>query len=499
MAEDRNSYRSITKSIGIFGGTKVFQIIVGIIKNKIVAVLLGPAGMGIQGLMHSTTNLVSAFSGLGLHTSAVRDVAKATASGDSNRINTTVSILRKLVLFTGIIGTLMVFFFAPLLSQWSFGNDEYTSAFRIISVCLLFDQAVVGQTVLMQGTFHYRYMAMASLWGSVASLIVCIPIYYLWGFKGIVPVIIANSLINLLLSTCYANKVPYQKQKLTLKQVLTGGKVMITLGLAVALAGVVNTGQTYLVRNYISSIGSLEAVGLYTAGSAFVTQYINVIFQAMGSDYSPRLAAASDDNNMFIEVMNKQAVLLVTLVAPLAIIFIVFVKQLIIILYSSKFLPIIGMIEWMMAGMLFRALSWSISYSFTARGESKIFFINELISVALSLLFTVLGYKYLGFTGIGIGFCLEYVFFTLQCYIIAHKLFGFHFSADVRKKCFPMIALFLTCVFVLFFIKLPWLKFVIGILFTILISIISYRWLDEMIGIKSVLSGLKGRLRKNKY
>lgn len=498
MAEDRNSYRSITKSIGIFGGTKVFQILVGIIKNKIVAVLLGPAGMGIQGLLTSTTSLVSALSGLGLHTSAVRDVAKASASGSSNRINTTVSILRKLVLFTGVFGTLIVFFCAPLLSQWSFGNDEYISAFRIISICMLFDQAVVGQTVLMQGTFHYRYMAMASLWGSVASLIVCVPIYYLWGFKGIVPVIIANSLINLLLSTYYANKVPYQKQKLTLKQIWAGGKVMITLGLAVALAGVVNTGQTYLVRNYLSSIGSLETVGLYAAGSALVTQYINVIFQAMGSDYSPRLSAASEDNNLFVEVMNRQAVLLITLVAPLAMIFIVFVKQLIIILYSSKFLPIIGMIEWMMAGMLFRALSWAISYSFTARGESKIFFINELISVTLSLSFTILGYKYLGFTGIGVGFCLEYLFYIFQCYIIAHKLFGYHFSNDVRRKCFPMIALFLICFMILKIIALPWLKFVVGILFTILIASISYHWLDEMIDMKSAFSSIAGKMKNKK-
>lgn len=136
MAEDRNSYRNITKSIGIFGGTTIFQILVGLIKNKIVAVLLGPLGMGIQGMLISTTSLISSFTGLGLHTSSVRDVAMAYSSKDQDRVDTTVTILRRLVIATGLLGTLSVFVFARTLSIWSFGNEDYTIAFRLTSIVL---------------------------------------------------------------------------------------------------------------------------------------------------------------------------------------------------------------------------------------------------------------------------------------------------------------------------------------------------------------------------
>ena len=61
---NRNSYGSILKSIGLFGGVKLFQILVGIIRNKFVAVLLGPVGMGICGMITSTTNLVNSFTSL---------------------------------------------------------------------------------------------------------------------------------------------------------------------------------------------------------------------------------------------------------------------------------------------------------------------------------------------------------------------------------------------------------------------------------------------------
>lgn len=498
MGEDRNSYKSITKSIGIFGGTKIFQIIIGIVKNKIVAVLLGPIGMGIQGMLTTTTTMVTSLTNLGLSTSAVRDVAKASVSRDKDVLNRTVTILRKLVLLTGLLGTLLVFFFAPLLSQWSFGNDDYTTAFRIISVCLLFDQIVVGQVVLMQGTFHYRYMAMASLWGSIVSLVVCVPLYYFFGFDGIVPVIIANSAANLLISSYYSHKVPYQRQKLTWEQVWSGGKAMIALGLAVAMAGAVNTGQIYLVRSYITKFGSLEAVGLYTAGANFVIQYVNVLFQSMGSDYQPRLAAVSDDNKTFIEVINRQAVMLVTFMAPIAMIFTLFARELILILYSSKFLPIIGMIEWMMAGMLFRAISWSMSYAFAAKGESRAFFVNELIASAYSLVFTILGFKLYSYTGIGIGFFLIYICYTVQCYVISRVRYGFRFNKEVFKKCFPLTGLTFAFILLLKLITVPWMKFVVGIVFSIIICIISYRWLDEMIDVKETLLALKNKILPSK-
>lgn len=494
MEEDRNSYRSITKSIGLFGGTKVFQILVNLIKNKVVAVLLGPLGMGIQGMIQSTIQMVSSLTGFGLHTSAVRDVAQAHSSGDVNRIDTTVTILRKLVLLTGLLGTIIVFVFSKQFSILAFHNEEWSLEFKIVSIVLFFDQLVIGQNVLLQGTFHYKYLAASSLISSIAGLIVSIPVYYFFHTEGIVPAMILTSLFHLIVTSYYANRIKYTKIHLDKQQLWNGGKAMIILGIAIAMAGVVNTGKTYLVRTFLSTIGSLEVVGLYTAGIGIANQYIDVVLQAMGSDYSPRLAAIADNQPKFIETINRQALLLITLVAPLIIIFVVFAKYLVLLLFSSKFLPIIGMIEWIMFGMLFRTLSWSISYSFVARGEARAFFANELIAGFYSIPLTVLGYKYYSFEGVGIAFCLTYLLYTIQVYIISKRLFSFKFSRDVKKICFPIIALCLCLVIILKLIHVEWLKLSIGFGFIVIIAVISYYLLNNMIDIKSLISSVKSRI-----
>jgi len=234
MAEDKNSYNSIFKAIGLFGGVKVFQILASIIKNKFVAILLGPDGMGIIGMITSTTSLINSFTGFGLSTSTVRDISVAHSSGDQRRIGRMVSILRKLVWATGILGMIVTFFLANQLSIWSFGNDDYRTAFRIVSIILLMDQLCIGQTALMQGTFHYKYMAYASLLGSIIGLFLSVPLYYKWGAQAIVPVIIITSLTSLVLSYFYARKISFPKEKITVRDIFIDGKTMIVLGTVLA-------------------------------------------------------------------------------------------------------------------------------------------------------------------------------------------------------------------------------------------------------------------------
>lgn len=488
MKTDRNSYSSITKAIGLFGGVKLFQILVSLIKNKLVAILLGPTGMGINGMIMSTTALISSLTNFGLQVSAVRDVSKAYTSKDEDAINQTVSVLRRIVLFTGLMGTILTFVFASWLSQWAFGDESYTNSFRLVSVVLFLDQVCIGQTVLLQGTFNYKYMAKASFWGSILGLFISIPIYYIWHFDGIVPVIILTSLANLLLSTYYSRKIPYQKQPLSVKETFKKGRVMLLLGLALATTGIMDNGKIYLLRLVIAHFGNLADVGLYTAGVAVANQYIGMVLMSIAADYSPRLAAVSDDNATFIDAINKQMKLLVTLVTPLIVFFILFIKPITILLYSNKFIPITGMLEWMMLGMTFRSVAWCITFGYAAKGDAKLLFYNELLSSVYSTIFAILGYLFYGFEGMGIGFCLMYILYTVQHLYVGFKKYNYSVSKDVLKAIVPQIIL--TCIF--FFLMRVFgysmLRYSIGLIGLVVICIVSLKCLNQMLNIKHLFS-----------
>lgn len=92
--ENKSSYRSIFKATSLFGGVQVYQILIQIIKSKFVAVLLGPAGVGIMGLYQSGLQLIQQISSMGLAASAVRDVSEANGTNDIQKIAKTIRALQ---------------------------------------------------------------------------------------------------------------------------------------------------------------------------------------------------------------------------------------------------------------------------------------------------------------------------------------------------------------------------------------------------------------------
>ena len=61
-----NSYSHVLKYTSIFGGVQGINIIMSLVRNKIVAHLLGPAGMGLVSLFNTSVNFISQATNLGI-------------------------------------------------------------------------------------------------------------------------------------------------------------------------------------------------------------------------------------------------------------------------------------------------------------------------------------------------------------------------------------------------------------------------------------------------
>ena len=84
-----NSYSRIIKLSGFFSVIQFLNIAIALIRNKLVAVLLGPNGVGLMSLFTSTSNMLCNFTQMGLHISGVREVSqyKNDAAEQQRRIN----------------------------------------------------------------------------------------------------------------------------------------------------------------------------------------------------------------------------------------------------------------------------------------------------------------------------------------------------------------------------------------------------------------------------
>lgn len=485
--KESDSYRKIMKGTSIFGGVQVFNIIISIIRSKVIAVLLGPAGMGIVGLLTSATTLIASLTNFGLGISAVKDIAAANESGNDLRIAKVVVVMQRLVWLTGILGALVTFILASWLSKISFGNTDYTIAFMWLSTTLLFTQLSSGQFVLLQGLRKLKYLATANMIGSAAGLLVSVPLYYYFQIDGIVPAIVITAFLTLVVNGYYANKVKLQKVKVSLAETKVIGKDMLVMGFMLSLTGIMVVGESYIIRIFINNFGGIDEVGLYNAGVAIITSYVGLVFNAMGTDYYPRLAGVAHDDNKAILLINQQAEIAILILAPILTVFLIFIDWVVILLYSSQFVAVSAMIYWAALGMFFKAISWSIAFILIAKGASKLFFWNELVGVSTLMGLNMLGYYYWGLTGLGISFLLSYIIYLIQVYLIVRSKYGFTFNPAILKIFMFQFLLALGCFIVTKFIVAPW-SYGLGLLLIVISAWYSIKELDKRLQIKELLN-----------
>jgi len=487
MSEQQTSYRQIMKATSLFGGVQVFGILISIIRSKVVAVLLGTAGMGVMGLFQTTITLIQSVTGLGLSSSAVRDISEANGTGEAHRVAKVVKILRRWVWATGMLGAITTLSLASLLSKWTFGNEAYTWAFVWLSVILLLNAISNGQNVLLQGMRRLKDMAKSTLYGSLLGLFTSLPLYYFFGLKGIVPSLIVTATSALGLSYYFARQIKVEKVEQTYTESYKAGLGMAKLGFVMMLSGFMVTLVSYIVNLFISHKGGVAEVGLYRAGWTITNQYTGLIFTAMGTDYFPRLAAINTDNNKLRKAINQQAEIAVLLLGPMMVALIGFVPFLVHLLYTAQFMPIAGMIKWNMLGMLFKAAAWSMGFSIIAKGDNKLLIYTEIIGNTIVLLFNLVGYTLWGLNGIGISFAASYLVYFILIFVLVKRKYNIFYHADFWKL-FTLLFLFVLAAFIISLLHSAILVYTMVTGLFIVAGIYSLKEMNKRVELKTLLN-----------
>ena len=430
-SEKDSSYSHILKYTALFGGVQGLNILVGIVRNKLVAMILGPEGMGLVSLFNSTTKLVSDSTNFGISMSAVKNISLAYDKGDTALMAHEIRLIRSWSLVTAVLGMMVCILLSPLLDKWTFNWGNHTLHFILLSPVVALGAITGGEAAILKGLRRLRSLAVVSLYNVVLALIITIPIYYVMGESGIVPSLVIIALLQCLLTIAYSWRL-YPPRILLSASVLRSGGSMIRLGVAFVLAGVLGSGGDFVIRSYLNNTGDLSTVGLFNAGYMMTMTCAGMVFSAMETDYFPRLSGILRLGTRLNETVNHQMEVSLLLVAPILVFFIMGLPILLPLLYSGKFLSVMGMMKATVIAMYFRALSLPMEYIALSRSDSRTYLVLELIYDVMAALFIILFYNRYGLTGTGYGLLLAVManFFIVLVY--TRFKYGFVLSAAVR-------------------------------------------------------------------
>lgn len=138
------TYDHIVKYTGFLGGIQVLTILVSVVRNKLAAVLLSTAGVGLSALYQSVIGFLHNTSNLGISFSSIKEIAEYYGENHPEKVLLQVEVVRTWSVWTGLAGMLLCLLFSPAISYWAFGDTSHILPLCLLSPVMGFMAVTVG-------------------------------------------------------------------------------------------------------------------------------------------------------------------------------------------------------------------------------------------------------------------------------------------------------------------------------------------------------------------
>ncbi len=424
------SYREIVRSSAIVATASIVTIMAGMVRVKVFALLLGPAGVGAFGVYSAFIDVAASACGLGISASGVRQIADAEGSGDRSRLVRTVALVRQMSLLLGILAVIGFLIAAEPLARLSFGDGAQVGAVALLGFAVMFRILGAGEGGLLQGHRRIGELAKATVAAALVGTVAAILLVLMLGQRGVLPALLVAAAAGAAANFFYSRKLLPEAWRSNAWRARSDVADLVTLGFAFMLSGVLALGAAYLVRVIVLQHSGLEAAGLYQAAWTLGGLYVGILLQAMGTDFYPRVTAVHRDHAAASNLINEQMRMSMLLGGPGIAATITFAPLAMIIFYSAEFVAAAEVLRWICAGMALRIVAWPMGYILLAHGMRKTFIMTDALAFVVQIALAQWLVPTIGLVGAGIAFFGVYLVHTPLVYAIARGACGVRLSVS---------------------------------------------------------------------
>lgn len=432
----------VLKAMGIFGGVQVLNILCSLIRNKLVAMWIGPAGVGLFGIFNQALEMLNTATNLGVRNSSVRDISQAVEKRDSSLISRIVTVVRRWSLWLGLGGALITMAIAPLLSRLTFGDFNHIWHYVALSAAVLFMALTNGEYAVLQGLSKLKKLARVTVSGTLGGLLISIPMFYFLREDSVLPSIIVYALC-VMAAALFTKDKEFPKAKVTSRETVSMGADFIKLGVFMTLGSFVAMLASYIFVSWLNITSGKETVGFYQAGYTLVDKYAGLVFVALGYEYYPRLARVAGSSMRLRVFVSNQINLSFMVLTPCLLAFILLRSHLVWLLYSKEFLVILTYISWGVVGTVLRATSWCLSFVMLAKGDGKIFLITESLDAVIGLTLNIVCFSLWGVDGLGFAYIAWFACYTIIVGVVYFRVYHLTISIKCLRN---LAATLLVCI-----------------------------------------------------
>lgn len=409
---------------------------------KAAAVLLGPVGVGLIGLLTNLSSVATAVSGMGVSNVGVRQIAEAVGENDDQAIKRARGALFWLTIVLALLGSLTFWSLREILADKVLGDPALSRDVGWLALAIGFSVASASQIALLNGMRRISDLSRVKIYSALLCTFIGVLVLATWGESAVLVFILVSPIASFFLGHWYVSRLSSMStQSLRFLELLPHFRMLIKLGAAFMLSGFVMLLGQMLVRTMIQNRLGLEAVGFFQAAWSISMTYIGFVLAAMGMDYYPRLTAVINDHGQVNRMVNEQVEISFLLAGPVILGMMALAPWAITILYSTEFHPAVDVLRWQILGDILKIACWPLAFIILAAGDGKKYFWSESLGISVLVALTFVFTQTFGLLGAGFAFLGMYLFVLPMQRLLAGARTGFTWQADVL---WLMAALFAT-------------------------------------------------------
>ena len=429
--------RGLGRALAAFMGSSILGSITQVIKGKISALILGPAGVGVVNQLTQCFNMFLTLSSLGVPNGVSRNVAVHVRDADEVALQAQFSssfiFLAGVSLATSGIGILL----SPLISGLLF-DDGGQRANLVVLVLLGVPIAVAGLVYrsLLNGVQSVKQLTFARISADVISVGAFAALVVPFGVPGAALGLVSLHLLYLL----FISRGAWSAIKeLSLPRFGAFRWQAVRMNMGFGVHGLVIAATTIftslLVSRWIITDLGLAESGIFGVALKVTSVYLGGLYAAANGYYFASIARAQTQDQLAAEIDN--AIALYMVIVPPIIVGLMAGGDLIIrILFSAEFLPVAAILLVMLPGDALRLVAEIIGQAVLAR---KHFVLSAAIMLAWAACYVLLVGVFMaryGLLGVALAYLTSHAGLMLAMLVAGRAVLGYL----PRKSSFFFVA-----------------------------------------------------------
>lgn len=418
----------------------MINILIGLLRMKMVAVLIGPAGVGLIGLYSNLIQTATTVAGLGIGNVGTRRIAEAHVEGGEDEVGRTRRILFWGALILSMLGAIFFWLLRDFISKQVFDDPKKSKYIAWLAIGVALNVGAVSQSALLTGMRRIGDLARINVLAGFLGTALNIAILWVWGMQGLIAVTLVSPAVTLLLGHIFVSRLgPPHGRPPVLNEMVREWRELARLGFAFMLSGVFTTAGVLFVRALVQQELGPDALGQFQAAWVVGMTYLGVVLGAMGTDYFPRLTSVIKDPDAATRMVNEQAEVALMLTAPILLLLLGFVPWVISLLYTSDFGPAADILRWQLLGDILKVVSWPMGFVIVAAGAGKTYIGTQATQMTVFVLGVALGLPHFGIEATGIAFTAMYAVGLTMNFWLARRHIRFLMSRAVRNQAIALL------------------------------------------------------------